>query len=178
VFLFHKTGVKHMRPPKERETALTMSSEDHSRWHVWTDDPYMMRRLDRLAAGEPADSGKRYTLRADQVLLRKGKPQLSAAQKGQRTRNLKRGTETSDGIGSFDPQAGKLVALAGEGVQRLLIAGCLLLFLAGCSGAQAAETRPTLHESDRLVLEQRMGCKDFNVIELAVGVQRITCAGR
>jgi hypothetical protein len=52
-----------MRPPKERETAITMSSEDHSYWHVWTDDPYMIRRLDRLAQGEPSGSGKLHTVR-------------------------------------------------------------------------------------------------------------------
>lgn len=51
-----------MRPPKERETAITQSSEDHSRWEVWTDDPYWQRRLDRIAIGRPYGSGKAYTL--------------------------------------------------------------------------------------------------------------------
>jgi hypothetical protein len=67
-----------MRPPKERETAITQSSENHKAWEVWTDDPYWQRRLDHIATGRPSGSGRNYTLRADQVLLRKGKPQRTA----------------------------------------------------------------------------------------------------
>jgi hypothetical protein len=109
-----------MRPPKERETAITMSSEDHAQWHVWTDDPYMMRRLDRLAQGVPSGCGKRYTLRADQLLLRKGKPQVSAAQKAQRAKNLKHRPKTSNGVESFDMEACGLVCLDVEAFYSLV----------------------------------------------------------
>jgi hypothetical protein len=60
---------------------------------------------------------------------------------------------------------------------RLLLAGVVLLALAGGTPqAQAAEVRQPLHEADRLVLEQRMGCNRFVVADIAPGVQRITCA--
>ncbi|RIK40324.1 MAG: hypothetical protein DCC55_15460 [Chloroflexi bacterium] len=105
-----------MRPPKERETAITQSSEDHSRWEVWTDDPYWQRRLDRIAIGRPNGSGKAYTLQADQVLLRQGRRQLSATERERRARNLKRGPETPGVIGSFDTSNASLVCLDVETV--------------------------------------------------------------
>jgi hypothetical protein len=104
---FLQQGSESMRSPKERETAITMSSEDHSQWHVWTDDPYMMRRLDRLTEGEPAGNGKRYTLRADQLLLRKGKRQVSDAQRRAGANNLKTPSQTK----SFHAEAGAVMWL-------------------------------------------------------------------
>lgn len=88
-----------MRPPKERETAITMTSEDHTRWQVWTDDPYWIRRLDRIAEGKPSAGGKAYTLRADQVLLRRARPKRNVNVKS--IQNLKRGSESPGAIGGF-----------------------------------------------------------------------------
>lgn len=58
----------------ERETHLNMTADDRSTWIVFTDDPVMMRKLDVVAESAKAvGAGKEYRLRADQVLIRKGK---------------------------------------------------------------------------------------------------------
>ena len=67
--------------PAERETHISMAGDDHSQWLVFSDDPYWQRRLDRIAVGAPVGAGKMYTLRAEQVLLRKGKRTVSDAQR-------------------------------------------------------------------------------------------------
>lgn len=61
--------------PEERETCLNMNGGDHSAWEVFTDDPYWIRRLDKITTGTEKGLGKVYKLTADQVLIRKGKRQ-------------------------------------------------------------------------------------------------------
>lgn len=80
----------------ERETHLNLSADDRSTWEVFSDDPVMMARLDKIAEVAVAvGGGKRYRLRADQVVLRTGKRRVSEAQRLQmveRLRNMRRAT--------------------------------------------------------------------------------------
>ena len=61
--------------PEERETHFNMSGDNHNEFIVFSDDPYWVRRLDKIAEGKIIGAGKEYRLRADQVLVRAGKPQ-------------------------------------------------------------------------------------------------------
>jgi len=64
-----------------------MSADDRGMWTVSSDDPVMQRRLEAIGATllREGRNGitKFYTLRADQVLLRKGKRELSDDTKAQ-----------------------------------------------------------------------------------------------
>lgn len=63
--------------PDERETRISMSGDDHDTWYVYTDDPYWIRRLDKLAEFvRDYGYGREYKLRADQLLIRAGKRQV------------------------------------------------------------------------------------------------------
>ena len=61
--------------PEERETHFNMVGDNHNEFIVFSDDPYWVRRLDKIAVGLAVGTGKEYRLRADQVLVRAGKPQ-------------------------------------------------------------------------------------------------------
>lgn len=69
---------------EEQETHLNMTAENRAVWQVYSDDPVMQRRLERIGAvltKEEPSGGRHYSLRADQVLLRKGKRQVSDEQR-------------------------------------------------------------------------------------------------
>lgn len=55
---------------EERETHANMAGDTHGEWTVFSDDPYWVRRLDKIAAGTPVGKGKEYKLQANQVTLR------------------------------------------------------------------------------------------------------------
>lgn len=61
--------------PDERETNFNMVGDNHNEFIVFSDDPYWVRRLDKIAVGVVVGAGKEYRLRADQILVRAGKPQ-------------------------------------------------------------------------------------------------------
>ena len=61
--------------PEERETHFNMTGDNHAEFVVFSYDPYWVRRLDKIAVGVAVGAGKEYRLRADQVLVRAGKPQ-------------------------------------------------------------------------------------------------------
>jgi hypothetical protein len=68
--------------PEERETMFNMTGNNHNEWIVFSDDPYWMRRLDKVATViRIVGKGKEYRLRAEQVVLRMGKKQLSEEQR-------------------------------------------------------------------------------------------------
>jgi len=73
--------MENILDPSERETHISMAGDDHTQWLVFSDDPFWQRRLDRIAVGAPAGAGKMYVLRAEQVLLRKGKRLVTDAQR-------------------------------------------------------------------------------------------------
>ena len=73
----------------ERETIISQTADDRSKWHVFTDDPIQARRLQKLGAARlPSRPGTaEFELSADQVLIRRGKRSTSpatAAAAGQR----------------------------------------------------------------------------------------------
>jgi len=73
--------------PDERETCLSMTGDDHSTWVVFTDDPFWIRRLDKIAtAYQELGEGRMYRLDAGQVSIRR-KRQVSAAERA-RLRNM------------------------------------------------------------------------------------------
>lgn len=59
----------------ERETCFNVVADDRNTVHVFSDDPVMQRRIERVGGELVREEGpsKWYTLRADQLLLRKGK---------------------------------------------------------------------------------------------------------
>lgn len=75
----------------ERETMLNMPADDRSRWIVFSDDPVMMRRLENANAEfvRNVGAGKEYRLRADQVLIRKGKRTVSDEQRRKSAERMK-----------------------------------------------------------------------------------------
>lgn len=83
----------------EMETHLNMSADDRSMWTVSSDDPVMQKRLEAVGATLLKESKngvtKFYTLRADQVLIRKGKRELSDDTKQQLADRLRTMRETA-----------------------------------------------------------------------------------
>jgi len=75
----------------EQETHLNMTGDDRQTWEVFTDDPVWIARLDKISeAIKTVGEGKLYRLRTDQVVLRKGKRQLTDEQKAAMALRLKR----------------------------------------------------------------------------------------
>lgn len=84
---------------EERETHLNMVASDRGQWIVFSDDPVMIRRLERIGAEFIRDvgQGKEFRLRSEQVLLRTGKRKISEAQRRKASETMralrKRGSE-------------------------------------------------------------------------------------
>lgn len=97
--------------PEERETHFNMTGDDHQQWAVFTDDPYWIRRLDKITVGKQVGNGKEYTLRADQVLVRTGKKQLSDEAKAAMNQRLQQRSKNASSTGVFDPIKTKPVRL-------------------------------------------------------------------
>lgn len=55
---------------EERETHLNLVAADREWWEVFTDDPVMVRKLDKIADGQAMGQGKTYRLHRSQVSLR------------------------------------------------------------------------------------------------------------
>lgn len=62
---------RDMLTPQERECHISMSADDHSTWHVYTDDDYWIRRLDKVIPGVVSGIGKKYEIPAKQITIRK-----------------------------------------------------------------------------------------------------------
>lgn len=57
----------------ERETHFNMTGDNHGTWEVFTDDPYWIARLAKIATAYKVNGeGRWYKLRADQVVVRAG----------------------------------------------------------------------------------------------------------
>jgi len=89
---------------EEQETHLNMVADDRDTWHVYSDDPVIMARLERIGAKlvkEEAHGGKHYMLRAEQVLLRRGKPKrkpMTDEQRAELRRRLRIDVERPMGL--------------------------------------------------------------------------------
>ena len=75
---------------QEQETILNMTADDRGRWHVFCDDPVMIRTFERIDAEFVRDVGvgKEFILRSDQVFLRKGKRKMSDEQRAAAVKRL------------------------------------------------------------------------------------------
>lgn len=69
----------HELNPEERETVISMAGDDHDTWIMYSDDPYWQRRIEKLGIQpfEARGAGRKYRLRAEHVLIRRGKPAIS-----------------------------------------------------------------------------------------------------
>ena len=73
----------------DRETLLSCDV-DKETWEVYTSDPAMMNRLDKIAEAYEVDSwGKKYKLRFNQISMGKG-TKLSAEERERRSKHMKR----------------------------------------------------------------------------------------
>lgn len=73
---------------EERETHINMVADDRSVWEVYSDDPVMMARLDKIGVAYKTTAvGKWYRLNAKQVSLRK---MPTAEQRAARAANLRK----------------------------------------------------------------------------------------
>lgn len=87
----------------ERETHLSMTGDDHNTWWVYTDDPYWIRRLDKIAERIPgAVHGCYYELEKGQVTLRK-KRVISDAQRAKLRKRAQR-LQNNGNSGSLEAQ--------------------------------------------------------------------------
>ena len=73
----------------ERETRLSMTGDDHGTWDVFTDDPFWISRLDKIAtAWKVNGEGRWYKLRSDQVVVRVGISEAKKAAGRKAAKNL------------------------------------------------------------------------------------------
>ena len=88
----------------ERETHLNMTGDNHDVWEVFSDDPFMIRRIEALGVKpiEAVGAGFIYQLSADQVLLRKGKRKVSDAQREAMRANAHFGVKITSGTRDFE----------------------------------------------------------------------------
>ena len=76
----------------ERETHMNLTADDRGTWEVFSDDPVMINRLDKICeAYRVTSTGKHYRLPDKQVTLRKPKKPMSEAQKAKLVEQLAKG---------------------------------------------------------------------------------------
>lgn len=65
----------------DREIIISQDADNRQEWNVFTDDPVMVRKLEAIGATRTDTRGEStfWTIRADQILLRRGKRQVSEA---------------------------------------------------------------------------------------------------
>ena len=101
--------------PEERETCLTMTGDNHEQWIIFTDDPYWLRRLEKIATAiETIGEGKRFVVDASQVTIGRKRKALSADEKLRRANALrsKNTVKNADSYRDFSGQSAKPDSLA------------------------------------------------------------------
>lgn len=74
---------------EERETHLNMTADDRSAWKVFSDDPVMIARLDKIStAYKSTANGRWYRLTAGQVTLKKERAELSDEERQRRRETM------------------------------------------------------------------------------------------
>ena len=82
----------------ERETRLSMTGDDHGTWDVFTDDPFWIARLDKIAtAWKENGEGRWYKIPARQVTLRAPAKPLTETQIEARRKSGERLRKRQDG---------------------------------------------------------------------------------
>ena len=90
----------------EQETHLNMVADDRSVWHVYSEDPVMIKRLDKIAiATRETATGKHYELDKTQVQLRK-KRELTESQRLELLERLQ-GHQSAQHTGVLNAQNGR-----------------------------------------------------------------------
>lgn len=80
----------------ERETCLNQTGDNHDEWFVFTDDPFWIRRLDKVAEViSIVGAGKKYRLDANQIAVKAKPKPLSAERKAQLGAQLRSLRQTS-----------------------------------------------------------------------------------
>lgn len=78
----------------ERETMMNLIASDRTSWEVFTDDPIMIAKFERIGAElirvDKGGDGKFFKLRADQVVLRTGKRQVTEEQRQSAKENMRK----------------------------------------------------------------------------------------
>lgn len=84
--------------PSEKETHLSMTADDRSVWHIYSDDEVMQRKLEAAGAMVVLDDGlgKHYELPASRVTFRKPRKPLTEEQKAQMGVSLAKAREILD----------------------------------------------------------------------------------
>lgn len=92
--------------PDEREINISQSDADRSTFEVFTDSPFWIRRMAKLGIEpiKPVGFGFKYQLSADQVLIRKGKRQVSEAQREAMRKNANFGGKKPSGTRVFETE--------------------------------------------------------------------------
>ena len=66
----------------EMETHINQTADNRNEWELFTDDPVMLKKMDRLGiVGIPVGEGKCYTLDKSQVSIRKKRTPMSDEQR-------------------------------------------------------------------------------------------------
>lgn len=83
---------------EETETSFWQNAADRNTWEVFTEDEYWITRLEKAGAvlvGELSGGGRRYTIRGNQLGLRKGqKKPMSDERKAQLAARMRSMRET------------------------------------------------------------------------------------
>lgn len=76
----------------ETETHLNMVADERGVWHVYSDDRVMQVKLEKAGAVLVKEHGdaKWYTLRSDQIVIRKGKRKMTEEQMRQAKERMAR----------------------------------------------------------------------------------------
>ncbi len=77
---------------EEQETIFITCAAERGKWEAFTTDPVWMRRLEKMGAVlvEEHSLSRRYTLRAEQILIRKGKRAVSERQRAVAAERMKK----------------------------------------------------------------------------------------
>lgn len=104
--LVHRLRVRgNMAEQEEIETAFYQNAANRKEWSVFTEDPVWVRKLEKIGAVLVRDNlngGKTYTLRADQVLVRAGKRQVSDEQKAKSAERMAKMNANAKRTREFD----------------------------------------------------------------------------
>lgn len=89
---------------EERETHFNMTGDNHDLFEVYTDDPYWIRRLDKIAVVWKVEKGggKHYRLDASQITVKAKPKELSVEEKARRA-ELMRQVRVKNSVNSLNP---------------------------------------------------------------------------
>ena len=80
-----REGSDYARTLEETESHLNMCALNRREWEVYSDDKVFIRKMERIGAQflreDSTGLGRFYLLRDDQILFRKGKKNISEAQR-------------------------------------------------------------------------------------------------